>query len=80
VTSSLDDAQRGALEAVERILNRGGEPEQVLRDVHAALAERLSRESQALSVEELERSTGDAEFARRVITLVSPYLDKLPRT
>jgi hypothetical protein len=30
----------GALEAVERILNRGGEPDEVLRQVVAALHER----------------------------------------
>ena len=30
----------GALEAVERILNRGGEPDEVLRDVVSTLQER----------------------------------------
>jgi hypothetical protein len=36
-------AHSGALEAVERVLNRGGEAEEVLRQVVAILNERLGR-------------------------------------
>jgi hypothetical protein len=35
------DAYRGALEAVERILNRGGDADEVLRAVVAAVHERI---------------------------------------
>ena len=35
------DAHRGALEAIERILNRGGEADDVLRDVVSTLRARL---------------------------------------
>jgi hypothetical protein len=35
------DTYRGALEAVERILNRGGDADDVLRDVVAAILERV---------------------------------------
>jgi hypothetical protein len=35
------DGYRGALEAVERILNRGGDADDVLRDVVAAVQERI---------------------------------------
>jgi hypothetical protein len=35
------DARRGALDAVERILNRGGDADDVLRAVVAALRDRL---------------------------------------
>ena len=35
------DAYRGALEAVERILNRGGDADDVLRAVVAAIEERI---------------------------------------
>jgi hypothetical protein len=35
------DAHRGAVEAVERLLNRGGDPDDVLRSVVVALHERL---------------------------------------
>ena len=35
------NAYRGALEAVERILNRGGDADDVLRDVVAAVQERI---------------------------------------
>ena len=35
------DPHRGALEAVERILNRGGDADDVLRDVVAAVHERV---------------------------------------
>jgi len=93
----LDDAQRGALEAVERILNRGGEADAVLRAVVAALHDRFSYiairfadgrlvsagrkadgtevpvQFQERTVAELELSTDDPVFARRVATLISPY-------
>ena len=36
-----DDAYRGALDAVERILNRGGDADDVLRGVVAAVQERI---------------------------------------
>ena len=35
------DAYRGALDAVERIINRGGDADDVLRSVAAALLERI---------------------------------------
>jgi hypothetical protein len=35
------DAYRGALEAVERIINRGGDADDVLRDVLVAVEERI---------------------------------------
>ena len=38
---STADAYRGALEAVERILNRGGEADDVLRDVASAIHARF---------------------------------------
>jgi hypothetical protein len=91
----------GAIEAVERILNRGGDADDVLRAVVAALHERFAyvavrfvaedqlidgvavgREADGLAVPvefdgehvaELELSTDDAAFARRIATIISPY-------
>jgi hypothetical protein len=37
------DANRGALDAVERIINRGGDADDVLRSVVAAVHERIPR-------------------------------------
>lgn len=97
------DDKRGALEAVERILNRGGEAEDVLAAVVAALHARFSyvsircpgnrfeagREADGVvvpveleerTIGELELSTDDGTFARRVATLVSAQLDNVRPT
>jgi hypothetical protein len=80
---------RGALEAVERILNRGGEPEDVLRDVLEALhqrgvpyaAVRLGDEQltvglpgRGLTSGPLTVATDDRAFVERVATLISAYV------
>jgi len=70
------DAYRGALEAVERILNRGGDADDVLRAVVAAVQERVphyARVGIAFMEEgrlELgpEAGTGDGEEARSLVT------------
>ena len=78
-----------ALEAVERVLNRGGEREQVLRAVLEVLhargvpyaAVRLDdRELTVGSAIETRTTRGavtmavdDVEFVQRVATLISPY-------
>jgi hypothetical protein len=79
---------RGALEAVERIVNRGGEPEAVLRAVLDALhargisyaAVRIGDEQlsvgspdDGLTSGALTATTTDQEFVARVATLISPY-------
>jgi hypothetical protein len=63
-------AYRGALEAVDRILNRGGEVDDVLRDVVAVLRERAGFDWAGIAFVEGDRlqlgpsagtPTGDAE-------------------
>jgi hypothetical protein len=44
-------AYSGALEAIDRILNRGGDADDVLRDVVRVLHERLGRHAQVLFAE-----------------------------
>jgi hypothetical protein len=66
----------GALEAVERVLNRGGEPAVVLTAVARILQERLGREvfpadtgfAVAGELDDVERALVD-----RVTLLASPY-------
>lgn len=94
---------RPALEAVERVLNRGGDAEDVLRRVLEALQARgvefglvrfvagnglvdgpsVGKRIGALeapvvfageTVGVLELAVGDARFAARVATLISPYV------
>jgi hypothetical protein len=70
------DAHRGALEAVERILDRGGDADDVLRDVVAALHERVPRfarvgiafmEDGRLELGP-EAGTGEGEEVRALVT------------
>jgi hypothetical protein len=64
--------EAGALEAVERIVNRGGEPSEVVAAVVAALRERGFDATADEGSLEIAGTT--ATFAARVTTLVSPYL------
>jgi hypothetical protein len=81
--------QRGALEAVERIVNRGGEPEKVLRAVLDALHARgityaavrvgqkqltVGSETEAVTSGPLVVATDDKAFVDRVATLIRPYV------
>jgi len=80
---------RGALEAVERILNRGGEPEDVLRAVLDALHQRgipyaavrvrgeelsVGSRTGALTSGALTVATDDKAFVERLATLTSAYV------
>ena len=63
--------EAAALEAVERILNRGGEPADVVAAVVAALRE---RGFEATATGGSLKIGGASEgFVARVTTLVSPY-------
>jgi hypothetical protein len=56
-----EQQRAGALEAIERIVNRGGEDDEVLEAVHSV-------------VSKLDSGTADdAAFVARVTTLVSAY-------
>jgi hypothetical protein len=67
--------EAAALEAVERIVNRGGEPQEV---VHAVVAVLRAREFEATAVGGTLRIPGANDaFAARVATLVSPYTARL---
>ncbi len=56
-----EQQRAGALEAIERIVNRGGEDDEVLNAVHGV-------------VSNLDPAAGDdAAFVARVTTLVSAY-------
>ena len=86
----IDVDQRGALEAVERILNRGGEPKDVLRSVLEALHGRgvgfgairtggeeltVGAPGDALTTSgALTMSAADQAFVDRVATLISPFV------
>jgi len=70
-------ASSGALEAVERVLNRGGEAEDVLTAVAAILGSRLGREVR-VSADGFEVA-GELDddglaLVERVTLLASPYL------
>jgi hypothetical protein len=80
---------RGALEAVERILNRGGDQEDVLRAVLDALHQRgvpyaavrvggeelsVGSPTAALTREALTVATDDEAFVERLATLTSAYV------
>ena len=67
--------EAAALEAVERIVNRGGEPQQVVHAVVAALRERGFDATVADG--SLRIPAADVAFAARVATLVSPYTARL---
>jgi hypothetical protein len=84
-----DVDHRGALEAVERILNRGGDPAAVLQAVLEALHARgiayaaVGLDDEHLSVGSpgdgltsgaLTVATTDQAFVDRVATLISPYV------
>jgi DNA-binding FrmR family transcriptional regulator len=56
-----EQQRAGALEAIERIVNRGGDADEVLNAVRAVV-DRLDRSAAA-----------DAAFAARVATLTSSY-------
>ena len=70
------DPHRGALEAVERILSRGGDADDVLRDVVAAVHERVPRFSRVgiAFMEDgrlelgPEAGTGEGEEVRALVT------------
>ena len=79
---------RGALEAVERILNRGGDPRDVLLAVLEALhargvayaAVRVGGDELSIGVPRPAAASGaltladDQEFVDRVALLISPYV------
>jgi hypothetical protein len=68
-------SEAAALEAVERIVNRGGDPQAVVDAVVAALRD---RDFDAAAVDGSLRIAGANEaFAARVATLVSPYTARL---
>ncbi len=75
-------AYRGALEAVDRILNRGGGDEDVLRAVIDVVRERTGFEIVAVRVGELDvEPEPDAEaraFLDRVALLVSAHAARIP--
>jgi hypothetical protein len=72
----VTDAHRSALDAVERILNRGGDADDVLRDVVAAVQERVPRFARVgiafmedgRLVLGPEAGTGDGEQIRALVT------------
>ena len=69
-------AHSGALEAVERVVNRGGEPAAVLAQVTAILRERLGDDvTLAADGFVVHRELDEAEHAliERVSLLASPY-------
>ena len=69
-------AHSGALEAVERILNRGGEAETVLTAVAAILGSRLGREVEVSAdgfVVAGELDDDGRALVERVTLLASPY-------
>jgi len=61
-------AHTGALEAVERVLNRGGEADEVLRQIVAILHERLGRFIRISFVEEDHLVPGPAAGAETATT------------
>lgn len=76
------DAYRGALEAVDRILNRGGSAEDVLQAVAGVVRERTGFEVLSFGPSTLEvRPEPDAEgraFLDRVALLVSAHTAQVP--
>jgi len=76
------DAYRGALEAVDRILNRGGTDEDVLRSVVEAVRERTGLEIVSIRPGDLDaRPEPDVEgrvFLDRVALLVSAHAARVP--
>ena len=73
---------RGALEAVDRILNRGGPDEEVLRAVVESVRERTGFEIGAIRPDGLDvRPEPDGEgraFLDRVALLVSAHVTRVP--
>jgi hypothetical protein len=71
--------RRGALEALERILNRGGEPEVVLGQVVSVLEGLYDHvairplEDGSVSIEAEPLGEADGEFLQRVALIISPY-------
>ena len=61
-------AHTGALEAVERVLNRGGDADDVLREVVAILHQRLGRFVRISFVEEETLAPGPAAGAETAVT------------
>jgi hypothetical protein len=76
------DAYRGALEAVDRILNRGGADEEVLRSVVEVVRERTGFEITSIRRDALGvRPKPDADaraFLDRVALLVSAHAARVP--
>ena len=69
-------ASSGALEAVERVLNRGGEPAAVLAAVAAILGERLGRDvevTEAGFAVAGDLAADERALVERVTLLASPY-------
>ncbi len=75
-------AYRGALEAVDRILNRGGDDRDVLRAVVEVVRERTGFRIVAIRVGELdvepEPDTEARAFLDRVALLVSAHAARVP--
>jgi hypothetical protein len=82
---------RGALEAVERIVNRGGEPREVVQAVLDALHQRgvryavihsrgdevaVGEPTDGVTSGALTMSVEDQAFVDRVATLISPYVPR----
>ena len=65
---TAEQDRRGALEAVERLLNRGGDADDVLRAVVAVLHERLGRFCRISFVEGEELVAGPAAGQEAVTT------------
>ena len=72
-----EQERRGALEAIERILNRGGEANRVVRDVLAVVRRLEPSADLAFLTPGTVPASWDPEeraFRERVALLVSPYV------
>jgi hypothetical protein len=72
---TTEQERRGALEALERIVNRGGEPADVRREARAVL-DRLYPGAQIDPDGRLHvpaAAEADGAFLKRYATLLSPY-------
>jgi len=72
-----EQERRGALEAIERILNRGGEANRVVRDVLTVVRQLEPTADLAFLTPGTFTASSDPEertFRERVALLVSPYV------